>query len=156
MQYQHPGWNKTARRNAWKRRAESAGVGLPAPRAAIPQEDFVSFYKDVRVQTTLRSLDYAILTVEMTATEATVGFEVTLHTLIAGDISRTTRMLMKREGDAWKVAGDGHSARADPLEDPRFHAGGICSGRRNERGRYPRRARIPRGSGRGLCKHVHP
>jgi len=174
MQYQHPGWNKTAKRNAWKRRAESAvlvllaaagtaavlgwlkpwqlvlpGSSTPtallskteiphppsaegaarafldgwqsadyakmyslladAARAAIPQEDFVSFYKDLRVQTTLRSLDYAILTVEMTATDATVGFEVTLHTLMAGDLSRTTRMLMKREGDGWKIAWDGQT-----------------------------------------------
>ncbi|MBN2084274.1 MAG: hypothetical protein JW748_03550 [Anaerolineales bacterium] len=174
MQYQHSDWDRTARRNAWKRRAESAVLVLlvaagavavlgwlkpwqlvlpspsdPAPhlseteiprppspegaarafldgwqsadylkmytllaastRASMPQEDFISFYKDVRAQSTLRSLEYTILTVEMTPTDATIGFEVTLHTLLAGDISRTTRMLMKREGDAWKVAWDGRT-----------------------------------------------
>ncbi len=178
MQYQHPEWNKTARWNAWKRRAETAllmlfatagavavlgwlkpwqlvlpgsstptlqatQTGFPRPpspegaarayldgwqaadypkmysmlsaagRTALPQDDFVAFYRDVRLQTTWRSLDYAILSVDMTPTEAVVQFDVTLHTILVGDISRQTRMLMKREEDTWKVAWDGETVLPD-------------------------------------------
>ncbi len=170
MQYQHPDWNKTARRNAWIRRAEAAFLAVlflggaaallswlkpwqavlpgsiptalfseteiphpPSPegaarafldgwqsadypkmysllaaanRAGMTQDEFASFYNGIRVQTTLRSLDYAILSVEMTPNDATVGFEVTLHTILAGDITKQTRMPMKYEGDGWKIAWD--------------------------------------------------
>jgi penicillin-binding protein 2 len=178
MQYQHPQWNKTARRNVWKRHAETAVMvlfaaagavavlgwlkpwqlvlpgsstltpqatqtGFPRPpspegvarafldgwqsadypkmysmlaaagRDALPQEDFVSFYKDVRLQTTWRSLDYAILSVDMTPTEAKVEFEVTLHTIHLGDIAKQTRMLLEYQQDAWMVAWDGATVLPD-------------------------------------------
>ena len=170
MQYQHPDWNKTARRNAWLRRAEAAFLVIlalggaaailnwlkpwqtilpgstatvllseteiphpPSPegaarafldgwqsadypkmysllsdasQAAMPQEEFASFYKGVRVQTTLRKLDYAILSVEMTPTDATVQFEVILHTILVGDITKQPRMLMKYQQGGWKVVWD--------------------------------------------------
>jgi len=170
MQYQHPDWNKTARRNAWVRRTEAAFLAVlvlggavallswlkpwqavlpgstPAPllseteiprppspegaarafldgwqtadypkmysllaaatRAGIPQDAFASFYNGVRVQTTLRTLDYAILSVDLTPNDATIQFEVTLHTILVGDITKQTRMLMKYEGDGWKIAWD--------------------------------------------------
>jgi penicillin-binding protein 2 len=170
MQYQHPDWNKTAHRNAWIRRAETAFLAVlliggaaailswwkpwqgilpgsnstplvsetaiphpPSPegaarafldgwqsadypkmysllaaesRAAMPLEQFASFYKGVRAQATLRTLDYAILSVDVTPTDATVQFEVTLHTILVGDIVKQTRMIMKYEGDGWKIAWD--------------------------------------------------
>jgi penicillin-binding protein 2 len=77
-----------------------------ASRAAMPADAFTSYYKDIRLQTTLRSLEFGILSVEMTPTAATVGFSVTLHTNLLGDLFRETRMPMKFEDDEWKVAWD--------------------------------------------------
>jgi penicillin-binding protein 2 len=75
-------------------------------RDAMSEEDFKAFYEDVGLQTTLRSLDYAILSVDMTPTEATVQFEVTLHTILVGDITKQPRMLLKYQEGGWKVAWD--------------------------------------------------
>ncbi len=75
-------------------------------RDAMSETDFEAFYKDVGVQTTLRSLDYKILSVEMTPTDATVQFEVTLHTILVGDITKQTRMILKFQQGGWKVAWD--------------------------------------------------
>ncbi|MGB7538233.1 MAG: penicillin-binding transpeptidase domain-containing protein [Anaerolineales bacterium] len=178
MQYQHPEWDKTARSNAWKRRAETAVLAIlviagviavvgwlrpgfqlfpgssastltpseteiphpPSPegaarafldgwqskdyskmysllstpaRDALSEEEFTAFYKNVGLQTTLRSLDYAITSVEVTPTDATVQFEVTLRTVILGDITEPTRMLLKYQQDAWKVVWDGQTVLPD-------------------------------------------
>jgi penicillin-binding protein 2 len=75
-------------------------------RDAMSEADFEAFYKDVGVQTTLRSLDYKILSVDMTPTDATVQFEVTLHTILVGDITKQTRMILKFQQGGWKVAWD--------------------------------------------------
>ncbi|MGB7538232.1 MAG: penicillin-binding transpeptidase domain-containing protein [Anaerolineales bacterium] len=75
-------------------------------RDAMSETDFSAFYEDVGLQTTLRSLDYKILSVEMTPTEATVLFEVTLHTILVGDITKQTRMMLKFQQGGWKVAWD--------------------------------------------------
>jgi len=75
-------------------------------RDAMSEADFKAFYGDVGLQTTLRNLDYKILSVEMTPTEATVQFEVTLHTILVGDITKQTRMLLKFQQGGWKVAWD--------------------------------------------------
>jgi penicillin-binding protein 2 len=172
MQYQHPDWNHTARRIAWRSRIETAlllvlgavgifliarsilgavrppaGQGSPAPtpteagliragspepaarafldawrsadydsmyallakasRESIPADAFRAYYDDVRVQATVRSLEYRLLSVDITPTDATVGFEVTLHTILVGDITRQPRLLMKNESGGWKVAWDG-------------------------------------------------
>jgi penicillin-binding protein 2 len=75
-------------------------------RDAMSEADFKAFYEDVGLQTTLRSVDYKILSVEMTPTEATVQFEVTLHSILVGDITKPTRMLLKYQQGGWKVAWD--------------------------------------------------
>ncbi len=75
--------------------------------SAMTEEQFTDFYKEVHLQATVRSLDYRILTVEMTPTDATVEFEVTLHTILVGDIIRPTRILLKKQDAGWRVAWDG-------------------------------------------------
>jgi penicillin-binding protein 2 len=75
-------------------------------RDAMSEADFAGFYKEVHLQATVRSLDYQILSVELTPTDATVSFEVTLHTVMVGDITRPTRMLLKNQQGGWKVAWD--------------------------------------------------
>lgn len=75
-------------------------------RDAMSEAEFKAFYEDVGLQTSLRSLDYQILSVEMTPTDATVGFEVTLHSYLVDDIKRQPRMLLKNQQGGWKVAWD--------------------------------------------------
>jgi penicillin-binding protein 2 len=79
-------------------------------RDAMSEAEFVSFYDEVSLNTTSRSLDYQILSVEMTPTDATVGFQVTLHTILMGDIIRQNRMLLKYQQGGWKVAWDSRTA----------------------------------------------
>ncbi|MBN1438343.1 MAG: hypothetical protein JW929_02950 [Anaerolineales bacterium] len=76
-------------------------------RDAMSPAEFQAFYEDVHLNVTFQSLDYRILSVELTPTDATVGFEVTLHTILVGDITRQTRMLLKNQDGGWKVAWDG-------------------------------------------------
>jgi penicillin-binding protein 2 len=73
-------------------------------RGAIPEDQFSSYYKEVQLQTTLHSLEYLILSVDLTPTEAKVGFNVTLHTFLVGDITRPNELVLEREDQAWKVA----------------------------------------------------
>jgi penicillin-binding protein 2 len=175
MQYQHPEWNETAKRNAWKKYAGWAvvlifliggavavsgllksaqlvfpGSASPTPtyeepdilrppspegaarafldgwqsndypkmysllstltRDAMSEEQFTAFYKEIALQTTLRSLDYQLLPpIQMTPTDATVDFKVTLHTILVGDITKQTRILLKNQEGEWKVAWDGQT-----------------------------------------------
>jgi penicillin-binding protein 2 len=73
---------------------------------AMTQDQFRKTYQDIRDQTTLHSLDYRIVSVEMAPSDATVLFEVTLHTILVGDITRQNRMLLKNQNGQWKVAWD--------------------------------------------------
>jgi penicillin-binding protein 2 len=75
-------------------------------RDAMTVDKFKAYYEDVAVQTSMRGLDYKILSVDLTPTDATVSFEVTLHTALVGDIVRPTRMLLKNQSGGWKVAWD--------------------------------------------------
>ena len=75
-------------------------------RDAMTEAEFADFYQEVHLQATVRSVDYRILSVEMTPTDATVSFEVTLRTVLVGDITRPTRMLLKYQQGGWKVAWD--------------------------------------------------
>jgi penicillin-binding protein 2 len=169
MQYQHPDWDKEARRKAWLRRVETAvaaallaaGViavlgwlkpwtflvhesaeSTPVPeetslarppspegaarafldgwrsgdyagmysllsapaRGAASEEEFASFYNDLGLQTTLRSLEYQILSVDITPTDGTVECGITLHTILVGDIVRRIAVPMTLEPGGWKVA----------------------------------------------------
>jgi penicillin-binding protein 2 len=75
-------------------------------RDAITENQFRAYYEDVAGNATLDSIDYRILAVDMTPTDATVAFEVTLHTILVGDIAKQTRMLLKNQQGGWKVAWD--------------------------------------------------
>jgi penicillin-binding protein 2 len=75
-------------------------------RDAMTQDQFAKAYQDVSGTATIHSLDYRILSVEMTPSDATVMFEVTLHTILVGDITKQTRMLLKNQNSEWKVAWD--------------------------------------------------
>jgi penicillin-binding protein 2 len=73
---------------------------------SMTEDQFRKAYQDVHDTATIRSLAYRILSVELTPSDSTVLFEVTLHTILVGDITKQTRMLLKNQGGAWKVAWD--------------------------------------------------
>jgi penicillin-binding protein 2 len=97
--------------DAWQNKNYDAMYALlsGASRTALPAEEFRAFYEEVRVQATVRSLEYRLLSVDVTPTDATVAFEVTLHTILVGDITESARLPLKAESDGWKVAWDGQS-----------------------------------------------
>ncbi len=97
--------------DGWQSKDYSKMYSLLSPltRDAISEEEFTAFYRDVALQTTLRSLEYKLLTVDMTPTDATVEFEFTLHTILVGEIKSQTRMLLKNQKGEWKVAWDGQT-----------------------------------------------
>ncbi|MBN1438344.1 MAG: hypothetical protein JW929_02955 [Anaerolineales bacterium] len=78
----------------------------PTSREAVAAEDFAAAYQDAAFQTTLGSLEFAILDAEMTPNDARVDFEITLHTVLLGDLSRRTRLLLAGRDGAWTVAWD--------------------------------------------------
>jgi penicillin-binding protein 2 len=78
----------------------------PAVARTVAKDQLEKAYTNVQTEATLRSLDYAILSVEVTPSEATVNFEVTLHTALFGDIAKSTRMLLNNTENGWKVAWD--------------------------------------------------
>ncbi|MFN2298990.1 MAG: penicillin-binding transpeptidase domain-containing protein, partial [Anaerolineales bacterium] len=78
-------------------------------REALTEEQFVDYYRNVHLQATVRSLEYAIGGIEMSPDTATVTFDLTLHTILVGDIVRQPRMLLERRDDGWAVAWDGQT-----------------------------------------------
>jgi penicillin-binding protein 2 len=81
----------------------------PATDRAIPKVQFEKAYANVQTEATLRSLEYKILSVDVTPTDAIVQFEITLHTALFGDFVRPTRMLLNNQDGLWKVAWDGQT-----------------------------------------------
>jgi penicillin-binding protein 2 len=97
--------------NGWQAEDYSGMYSLLSPIAtrALPQDQFEKVYTNVRNEATLRSLDYTILSVEMTPADAAVNIEVALHTALFGDIVRPTRMLLNNVDGPWKVVWDGQT-----------------------------------------------
>lgn len=75
-------------------------------RDAQTKEKFTDYYQKMKSEATLHSLDFTINAVTVTPTEAEVTYDITLHTILVGDITRSTRMLMKYQDNGWKVAWD--------------------------------------------------
>jgi penicillin-binding protein 2 len=78
-------------------------------RETLPEEQFADFYRNVHLQATVRSLDYEIVSVDMTPTDATVEFEVTLHTILVGDIVERTRVRLQNRDGGWGIVWDGET-----------------------------------------------
>jgi penicillin-binding protein 2 len=69
-------------------------------------DKFKAYYEDFSDQATLQTLEFQILNVIENADHAEVRFEITLHTILVGDINRSMMMQMSNESDGWKVAWD--------------------------------------------------
>ncbi len=85
----------------------------PAVARAVSSDQFEKVYTNVRTEATLRSLDYTILSVDVTPTAATVKFDVTLHTALFGDIVQSPRMLLTNLEGEWKIVWDGQTILTD-------------------------------------------
>jgi penicillin-binding protein 2 len=95
----------------WQGENYSGMYSLLSPIAtrALSQDQFEKVYTNVHSEATLRSLDFTILSVDVTPSDATVNFSVTLHTALFGDIVRQTRMLLNNQDGAWGVIWDGQT-----------------------------------------------
>jgi penicillin-binding protein 2 len=107
----HPQSPESAARaflDGWNSQNYAGMYALLAPPAkdGTTAEQFQKTYQDVWNTATIRSLEYRIISIEETATDSTVTFEVTLHTILVGDIVKQTRMLLKNQDGEWKVAWD--------------------------------------------------
>jgi len=115
-----PSPEQTARAflDGWKADDYSGMYSLlsSAGRDAMTEEEFRKYYSHIHNEATLQSLDYRILSIDTTPTDATVAFEVTLDTILFGDITSQTRMLLKSQQGGWQVAWDGQTVLPE-LED---------------------------------------
>jgi penicillin-binding protein 2 len=93
---------------AWKQKNYSAMYALLSPLSqdARTLEKFQAYYQDIADQATLRNLDYEVQSVSQNADRAEVQFGLTMHTILVGDITRTTIMQLTNQGGDWKVAWD--------------------------------------------------
>jgi hypothetical protein len=72
-------------------------------RDALREQEFVEHYQSVAAEAALNGVDYELLSTLVDADGAQVGYRVTLHSLLVGDISRNTVMNLSLEKDQWRV-----------------------------------------------------
>ncbi len=121
---------------AWKEDDYSAMYALltSLSRDALREEEFVEHYQSVAAEAALNGVDYELLSTLVDADGAQVGYRVTLHSLLVGDISRNTVMNLSLEKDQWRVQWD------DALVLPELEGGNYLSMDRD--GYTPSRANI--------------
>ncbi len=73
---------------------------------AITEEAFTKIYRDVAAEAALNGWEYEITQSLTNPRSAQVGYKVTLHSVLVGDIQRDTTMNLSLEGSAWKVQWD--------------------------------------------------
>lgn len=116
--------------DAWKAGDYKSMYGLLASdsRANLTEEAFAQKYQEIAMEAALKNVDYALLSKDVSdSSNATVGYQVTLHSNVVGDIARDTQMTLSQENGQWKVKWDptmilpelanGHTLRMD-LEIP--------------------------------------
>ncbi len=71
---------------------------------AITEEDFKERYRKVLSEAAVQELDYQVLSSFVrNASSAEVGYRITLHSVLVGDIQRDTIMNLSFEGGQWRV-----------------------------------------------------
>jgi len=73
---------------------------------AISEEDFAARYRGVANEAALSGWDYEILSSLVNPHSAQVGYKVTLHSVLVGDIVRETMMNLNLENGAWRIQWD--------------------------------------------------
>lgn len=72
-------------------------------RDAITLEDFSQRYNDALNKMSATSFDYDILSSLINPHNAEIGYRITYHTALVGDIQRDIVMRLALEGESWKV-----------------------------------------------------
>jgi len=74
---------------------------------AISAEEFQQFYVKVATEAALKNWDYTILSdLILSVKSAQVGYQVTLHSVLVGDLVRQTSMNLSLEGGVWRLQWD--------------------------------------------------
>ncbi len=78
----------------------------PLSQDAILQDDFIAIYRNLAATMSLQIVEYEILSTLTETRSAQVGYRVTFHTTLVGDIQRDTVMGLSYEGAQWRVQWD--------------------------------------------------
>lgn len=82
------------------------GMLNKASQQGISQDDFAKNYDDALNTMSAGSFDYEIISSLLHPFTAQVGYSITYHTALVGDLQRNIAMNLTLEGDAWKVQWD--------------------------------------------------
>jgi hypothetical protein len=78
----------------------------PISQDAITAEEFEKFYRDFAAEAALSGWQYELLSSLVNPRSAQVGYRVTLHSVLVGDLVRETQMNLSLEGGEWLEIGD--------------------------------------------------
>jgi hypothetical protein len=78
----------------------------PSSQQAISQDDFIKYYRDVAVESTLVDLKTEILEKNSSHDQAEVIYNVIMHTALIGDLDRQTKMTLIQDQGQWKINWD--------------------------------------------------
>lgn len=78
----------------------------PASQAAISQEEFIQYYTETAIQSTLVELDTNLIEVSSGHQEAEAKYRVIMRTSLAGDLEREATMKLEQVNGQWKVRWD--------------------------------------------------
>lgn len=94
--------------DAWKAENYAAMYAMltQVSQDAISQEDFTKRYQNVAAEAALDGWDYEVLSSLVNPQSAQVGYRVTLHSRLVGDIQSETAMNLSLENGGWKVQWD--------------------------------------------------
>jgi len=101
---------------------------------AISEGEFSDHFSGIAAEAALKDLDYEIQSALINQDSAQVGYKITLHSILVGDITRSTKMNLSKENDEWLVQWD------DTLVLPELQGGNYLS--MDTEGYTPSRANI--------------
>lgn len=101
---------------------------------AISEDEFINHFRGIAAEAALIGLDYELKSSLINQDSAQVGYQITLHSLLVGDIRRPTVMNLSYEDNNWQVQWD------DTLVLPELHGGNYLS--MDREGYTPARANI--------------
>lgn len=90
---------------AWSEGDYSAMYTMLAPsrQETITAEQFVTRYKNITLEATIRSVKPVVNTVHEEGNEAEVTYTVTMETYAVGNLQHDNKMLLRRENNRWGV-----------------------------------------------------
>jgi cell division protein FtsI/penicillin-binding protein 2 len=94
--------------DAWKMEDYAAMYSMltQISKDAISEEAFTTRYQHVAIEAALSGWDYEILSSLVYPQSAQIGYRVSLHSILVGDIQSDTAMNLSLEDGAWKVQWD--------------------------------------------------